>query len=369
MNVIHEFQPSQPSGWDRRRAETGLRILDAAARLVSEEGVEALTMQRLGQQLGYQAGALYRYFPSKEALLSALLVRMVGEVSTVVAQASAGAKAVVGPVPAHTRALLPLVLAARGYLQLSRERPSQMALLVRALAAPRPVVDDASAQALAGQTLALMGEVSALLEAAAAARALAPGESLPRVTLLWAGLQGLVGNPKLLRFELPGLTADALVDGLVRALLLGWGARPRIVDDCFARADAGAKASAHPLRSDALRGAGATASALPLRGDAPRGAHRATAPASDLPSRSDASRGEGLPSSRRAGASSATERVPASRAAAKRASSGARGTVSSARVRTTSVHAGRGKALGSGNPARPPGARGPATNPNLKETP
>jgi AcrR family transcriptional regulator len=239
MNVGHKEQPAT-TGWDRRRVDTRLRILDAAERLASESGVEALTMQRLGQQLGYQAGALYRYFPSKEALLSALLVRTLDAVSAVVAAAAAASKGVVErarrPVPAATQALLPLVLAARGYLRLSRAQPAQMALLVRALAAPLPVVDDAAAQGLAEQTLKLMGEVAALLHAAETARALAPGEGLQRVALLWAGLQGLVGNPKLLRFELPGLNVEALVDAFVRTLLLGWGAKLRVLDDTFERA-------------------------------------------------------------------------------------------------------------------------------------
>ena len=137
---------------------------------------------------------------------------------------------------AEARLLLPLVLSARGYLGLAEERPAQIALLVRALAAPRPVVDDASALALASETLVLMREASTVLRAAREAGALAPGDDLPRVALLWASLHGIVGSRKLARFDVAGLSPALLVTGLVRALLVGWGAAPVDVDDCIDRA-------------------------------------------------------------------------------------------------------------------------------------
>jgi AcrR family transcriptional regulator len=228
------------SGWDRRRTETAARVLDAAERLASEEGVEALTMQRLGAELGYRAGALYRYFPSKDALIAALLVRILRDVGVMMRAASTDAEGLAlrarRPMSAEARLLLPLVLSARGYLLLADERPAQIALLVRALAAPRPVVDDAAAQALATATLALLREASTAFRAAREGGALAPGDDLPRVALLWASLHGIVGNRKLARFDVPGLTPPALVSELVRTLLVGWGAPREDVEDCIDRA-------------------------------------------------------------------------------------------------------------------------------------
>lgn len=228
------------SGWDRRRAETTARILDAAERIASEDGVEALTMQRLGAELGYRAGALYRYFPSKDALLAALLVRIVREVGAMVRDATTEAEGIAArarrPLSAHARALMPLVLTARGYLALADARPAQMALLVRALAAPRPVIDDASAAALAKEALLLLRDASSAFGAARDVGALDAGDDVQRVALLWTSLHGVVGNRKLARFEMAGLTPPALVSELVRTLLIGWGARRADVDDCFDRA-------------------------------------------------------------------------------------------------------------------------------------
>ncbi|GAA3861293.1 TetR/AcrR family transcriptional regulator C-terminal domain-containing protein [Leifsonia kafniensis] len=49
------------------------RILDAARALCDEEGLPALTMRRLGAELGVDSTAMYRHFRDKEALLSTLI--------------------------------------------------------------------------------------------------------------------------------------------------------------------------------------------------------------------------------------------------------------------------------------------------------
>ncbi|GAA3828907.1 TetR/AcrR family transcriptional regulator C-terminal domain-containing protein [Streptomyces coacervatus] len=49
------------------------RVRGAALELVDREGLQALSMRRLGTELGVEAMALYRYAPSKEALLEGLV--------------------------------------------------------------------------------------------------------------------------------------------------------------------------------------------------------------------------------------------------------------------------------------------------------
>ncbi len=53
---------------ERNRQEMREAILGAARRIVSEQGVDALTMRAVAQEIGYSAPALYEYFPSKEDL-------------------------------------------------------------------------------------------------------------------------------------------------------------------------------------------------------------------------------------------------------------------------------------------------------------
>lgn len=56
-----------------RDALTHDRVLQAALTLADSEGLEALSMRRLGTELGVEAMSLYRHVPNKEALLDAMV--------------------------------------------------------------------------------------------------------------------------------------------------------------------------------------------------------------------------------------------------------------------------------------------------------
>jgi len=47
-------------------------VAEAAARLIDDEGIEDLSMRRLGQKLGVEAMALYNHFEDKEAIIDAV---------------------------------------------------------------------------------------------------------------------------------------------------------------------------------------------------------------------------------------------------------------------------------------------------------
>src|SRR2546428_2486584 len=64
----------------RRRTTLSLeRIAAAAVALIDGEGLDALSMRRLGAELGVEAMSLYRHFPSKAALLEAVVARLLAE--------------------------------------------------------------------------------------------------------------------------------------------------------------------------------------------------------------------------------------------------------------------------------------------------
>lgn len=54
---------------ERREPLTRRRIVEAALAVVDREGLGALTMRRLGVELGFEAMALYRHVPNKAALV------------------------------------------------------------------------------------------------------------------------------------------------------------------------------------------------------------------------------------------------------------------------------------------------------------
>jgi len=61
------------------------RIMDAALRYVDENCLDELSMRRLGSELGVEAMSLYRYFPSKAALLNAVAGRLLSSLDLPVA--------------------------------------------------------------------------------------------------------------------------------------------------------------------------------------------------------------------------------------------------------------------------------------------
>jgi len=54
--------------------ETAARVLRAALGLFSRHGYAAVSMRRIAGEVGLQAGALYNHFPTKQAILRALMI-------------------------------------------------------------------------------------------------------------------------------------------------------------------------------------------------------------------------------------------------------------------------------------------------------
>jgi AcrR family transcriptional regulator len=55
------------------------QVLDAALDLIDRHGVAALSMRRLGAELAVEAMTLYHYLPNKDALLDAVVERVMAE--------------------------------------------------------------------------------------------------------------------------------------------------------------------------------------------------------------------------------------------------------------------------------------------------
>ena len=73
--------PDEERRTDPRRRETLTRerILTAAIAFVDEHGLTALTMRRLGRELGVEAMSLYRYVPGREELLDGIVEMILTE--------------------------------------------------------------------------------------------------------------------------------------------------------------------------------------------------------------------------------------------------------------------------------------------------
>lgn len=74
------------------RAELTRAILDNATAQLADVGPAALSVRAVARDLGMASSAVYRYFPSRDALLTALLVEAYDDLGAAVEEADAGVR-------------------------------------------------------------------------------------------------------------------------------------------------------------------------------------------------------------------------------------------------------------------------------------
>jgi AcrR family transcriptional regulator len=76
MNMFTETvkprRPGRPPGQSAQGVAARDRLYATAIRMISERGYEATTLRAIGNEAGVSVGLLYRYFPSKQAVIIAL---------------------------------------------------------------------------------------------------------------------------------------------------------------------------------------------------------------------------------------------------------------------------------------------------------
>lgn len=125
---------------ERARAQLTREIKDVARRQLAEEGAAALSMRSIARELGLgSASALYRYFPSRDAILTALIID---------AYNALGAAAEAAEARVHAQGLMDRWLAVcRGVREWALAHPQEYALIfgspVPGYAAPEDTISPA----------------------------------------------------------------------------------------------------------------------------------------------------------------------------------------------------------------------------------
>ncbi len=84
--IRQEFERSPvPRTQEERKADTRARLLDAAAGLFAERGIDAVSVDTVADAAGRTSGAVYAHFGSKQGLLMALLDEWAHSLLTVIA--------------------------------------------------------------------------------------------------------------------------------------------------------------------------------------------------------------------------------------------------------------------------------------------
>lgn len=224
---------------EKRREATIERIVATALGILEREGYEGLTIQRLAKELEYAVGALYRYFRSKDALMVALLQRVMERIG---AEIQAGTEQLEGegmaklaaegpgPLSKADESLLRLLVVSQIYVGFARRRPAEYGLISTLIGDPREFLATETAAPLFPPLIRLQLALSKVIEDAVEIGALAAGEPRERSVILWSAMQGVLQLRKLGRFGVAGVELDRLVPIALRTLLLGWGADAERLD-------------------------------------------------------------------------------------------------------------------------------------------
>src|SRR3989442_2870030 len=111
---------ARPSRRARVRAATVREIKDAARRVLVASGPDGLALRAIARDMGMTAPALYRYFPSREELLTALVADLYHELTD--AMETAGDALPAGDLPGRLTAV------SRTFRQWSLDHPREFAL-------------------------------------------------------------------------------------------------------------------------------------------------------------------------------------------------------------------------------------------------
>ncbi|MFE5140639.1 TetR/AcrR family transcriptional regulator [Streptomyces fagopyri] len=186
---------------ERRRAAATEEILDAAERHIAEHGPAALSLRAVARSLGMTVQALYHYFPSRDDLVTALIVKAYDALADAVQAAVDSAP----DGPARERVLV----AAEGYRHWAITHPELFQLLygtpLRYYAAP---VDGPTTRAVRRMSAIFEREMFAGFSTAQLAAADAPGLSAELLAHL---------------AQLPPTGQTALSPAAIALMMSAWG--------------------------------------------------------------------------------------------------------------------------------------------------
>src|SRR5580693_9144815 len=84
---------ASPTARERARAELTREIKEEARRQLAETGAQGLSLRAVARELGMVSSALYRYFPSRDDLLTALIIDAYNALGEQAEEANAAVKA------------------------------------------------------------------------------------------------------------------------------------------------------------------------------------------------------------------------------------------------------------------------------------
>ena len=220
--------PEPPTMRERYRAQVRGEVKQEALRQLAQSGPAGLSVSAIGKQLGISGPALYRYFASRDELLTALVIDAYHDLAAAL-QAAAGPQADTEP-NARFEAL------ARAYRSWALAQPHRYRLL---FGPPLPGYD-AHAQRIVAASQEVMNPLLSVLRELGGRTAPDPPQPLAsqlaawvqahdpgidratalRAVLIWSCLHGLVSLEIAGNFASMGIDADQIFEAQLATLTM-----------------------------------------------------------------------------------------------------------------------------------------------------
>lgn len=223
--MVQDQPVAAPAG---RRARNRLArhqaFLDSALRIATEEGLAALTMARLADDVDAAVGTVYTYFPSKGALVAEVQREAVERLTGSYLLLRPLIEERVADLDPKAAALAHLVGFARFSIDSLQTLPQEQRLLQELMHDADQLVPTEEGARVLPSIWRLLDLAQQCIATAAEVGALAPADALDRTVVLAAALNGVLQVGKLARWDAELLDSSRLARVLIDDLVVGWGA-------------------------------------------------------------------------------------------------------------------------------------------------
>lgn len=206
----------------RKRAERSRKILENAQTILLAEGLDAVTLHRIAREQDVTVGALYRYFSSKQELLTALGERTVRSF-TLALEHMASAHRQQDTTGAQPNPLTQLMVIGFGFLKLVSASPAQYRMVDLMLVDPRTMVPQSERPRVLETLFNLLSQVENLLDESQKLDLIRDGIPRERTITLWSALLGVVSMRKMRKLYPEQIPAQNLARELIHSLFIAWG--------------------------------------------------------------------------------------------------------------------------------------------------
>lgn len=218
----------------RKREARRKEMLTVAMDIVERDGLEGLTIARLADALDAAVGALYRYFPGKDALLFSMQQLALDEFYEVLQDLLARTETLSNKEPGEAGErllpLLKLLSLMQAYLVDAWEASARHRLIFEFMSSYDPSLSDEDAQKGEGAVLRILELVhSALSDVFDGSKT---DEELWQATLIvWATVHGLDHFRKRDRLVPDHLHVNQLLPVAQRNMFIGWGLDDALINE------------------------------------------------------------------------------------------------------------------------------------------